>query len=161
VDGLIMIWRFFTRGEPLLNDLVLFKNKKILCMKTLKGMLGGMFCENQPMLAHDILEKKRKGTSVFCDGYVMILMIKFLIKSCFLIKSFSKYVRENNVVVSILVMQHPIATTRRDAHLAVAPCHAATCSCCNTFVLHHPHAMTPPTAKLIMMPGLLDMNSPI
>jgi hypothetical protein len=64
-----MIWRLLTRGEPLLNDSFLVQKKKknkIPCMKTLRGIPGGMFCENQPMLAHDMLKKKKK------EGHFMV-----------------------------------------------------------------------------------------
>jgi len=39
-------------------DFIMGLYNKIPCIKTLKGIPGGMFCENQPMLVHDMLKKK-------------------------------------------------------------------------------------------------------
>jgi hypothetical protein len=48
-------------------------------MKTIRGIPGGMFCENHLMLVYDMLKKKKKnkknGISRFRDGYVKILLI--------------------------------------------------------------------------------------
>jgi hypothetical protein len=78
-----MIWRLLTRGEPLLNDSFLFKKKIIIiiiiihpCMKTLRGMPGGMFCENQLMLVHDMLKKKKKKRRAL-HGFMMVMSGSF------------------------------------------------------------------------------------
>jgi hypothetical protein len=82
----------------MLNDSFFFLLKKNPCTKTIRGMLGGglgacfvkiNLCWHMPCQK----KKKNKGTSWFCDGYVRILPIKFLIKSCFFDKVFLKICR--------------------------------------------------------------------
>jgi hypothetical protein len=93
-----MIQGLLTRGEALLNDSLFFKIIIIIivhpCMKTLRGMNRGMYCENQITLMHGMLkENQNKGTSWFHDGYVRIIPMKILIKKKFVLIFFFRICR--------------------------------------------------------------------